>query len=319
MKRKLIICTLFAIMLSAFILPTDVRAYNLCVHEWSDWEISIEPTCSWHGIRHRRCNKCHEYEYEDIPATGRHMWSNWEISSQPTCSHPGARMRRCSVCQEFQFESIPQNNLHEWSDWSTDRPASYNRNGVQSRYCEYCYVDQYRKLPKKKANAKQRKLIKAVGKYFSAAKKYNPSKLNSCFVKKSSGSFFSDKKYMIKYCRKYNKDNISYDIKKISIKGKTATVKVEAISTDAYDVFYASFSDTVDYSIAHPGISTAAFNNYFSKQLKRNTRLYDVSDITTVVNFSYKKVGGKWKISKNTLAIRDIANCRYEEAYKDYF
>ena len=264
--------------ISAFILPTDVRAYA-CEHEWGDWEVFIEPKCNREGRQYRQCTKCYTTEYEDIPAIGHHTWSNW----------------------------------------FTDRPASYNRNGVQSRYCEYCDIDQYRELPKKKASAKQRKLIKAVRKYFSAAKKYNPSKLNNCFVKKTSGSFFSDKKYMIKYCRKYNKDNISYDIKKISIKGKTATVKVEATSTDAYDVFYASFADAVDYSIAHPGISTTAFNNYFSKQLKKNTRLYDISDITTVVNFSYKKVGGKWKISKNTLAIRDIANCRYEEAYEDYF
>lgn len=318
MKRKLIICTLFIIMLSAFILPTDVHAYT-CEHEWGDWEVFIEPKCYREGRQYRQCTKCYTTEYEDVPAIGHHTWSNWEIALQPTCSSTGNRSRSCLVCYESEIESIPANGEHLWSDWFTDRPASYNRNGVQSRYCEYCYVDQYRALPKKKANAKQRKLIKAVGKYFSAAKKYNPSKLNNCFTKKTSGSFFSNKKYMIKYCRKYNKDNIGYDIKKISIKGKTATVKVEATSTDAYDVFYASFADAVDYFIAHPGASTAAFNNYFSKQLKKNTRLYDISDITTVVNFSYKKVGGKWKISKNTLAIRDIANCRYEKAYKDYF
>lgn len=318
MKRKLIICTLFAIMLSAFILPADARAYT-CEHEWGDWEVFIEPKCNREGRQYRQCTKCYTTEYEDVPAIGHHTWSNWEIALQPTCSSTGNRSRTCLICYESEIESIPANGEHLWSDWFTERPASYNRNGVQSRYCEYCDIDQYRDLPKKKANAKQRKLIKAVGKYFSAAKKYNPSKLNSCFVKRTSGSFFSDKKYMIKYCRKYNKDNISYDIKKISINGKTATVKVEATSADAYDVFYASFADAVDYSIAHPGISTAAFNNYFSKQLKRNTRLYDVSDITSVVNFSYKKVGGKWKINKNTLAIRDIANCRYEEAYKDYF
>ena len=46
MKRKLIICTLFAIMLSAFILPADARAYT-CEHEWGDWEVFIEPKCNW--------------------------------------------------------------------------------------------------------------------------------------------------------------------------------------------------------------------------------------------------------------------------------
>lgn len=320
MKSKLIICTLFVIMLSAFILPSNVRAYDWCVHEWSEWEVYIEPTCSRSGRQYRRCNKCYEGQYQDIPATGKHTWGDWKVEMEPTCSSSGWQCRRCSVCFQEETQDLPSNGRHVWDDWVTDRSASYNHSGQQHRSCNLCDAGEFRTLPQKVADSKQRKIINAVGKYFSAAKKYNPKKLNKCFAKKTSGSFFStsSRKYMVQYLKKQNKD-IKYDIQSVSVSGKTATAKVKVTYTDAYKVFYRSFNDAVNYSISHPGISNSAFHNYFSKQLKNNTRRYDVKIRTRTIKFSYKNIKGKWKISKNTLAIRDIANCRYEEAYKDYF
>lgn len=320
MKRKLIICTLFSIMLSTFIFPSNIHAYSSCVHEWSEWEVYIEPTCIHSGWQYRRCNNCYEGQYQDIPATGQHTWGEWKVEMEPTCSSSGWQCRRCSVCFREETQDLPSNGRHVWGDWVTDWSASYNHNGRQHRYCNLCDAGEFRTLPQKVSHSKQHKIINAIGKYFSAAKKYNPKKLNNCFIKKTSGSFFStsSRKYMVQYLRKQNKD-IEYDIQSVSVSGKTATIRVKVTFADAYKIFYRSFDNAVDYSISHPNMSDGAFHNYFSKQLKKNSRLYDVKIKTRTVKFSYKNVGGKWKISKNTLAIRDIANCRYEEAYNDFF
>ena len=50
-----------------------------CIHEWTEWNVITEPTCTKTGLRTHSCNGvCQAKDVEDIiPALG-HTWSEWE-------------------------------------------------------------------------------------------------------------------------------------------------------------------------------------------------------------------------------------------------
>ena len=89
-------------------------------HQFGEWEVTIQPTCTQDGQRQRSCT-CGEKQNESIPATGHnfvgnvctncsacyeHQFGEWEVTIQPTCTQDGQRQRSCT-CGEKQNESIP--------------------------------------------------------------------------------------------------------------------------------------------------------------------------------------------------------------------
>lgn len=56
-----------------------------CVHEYEEWRMTEEPTCTTSGIRMHTCSLCGKYEYEDIPAIG-HTLVNSTITDTKVCS-----------------------------------------------------------------------------------------------------------------------------------------------------------------------------------------------------------------------------------------
>ncbi len=74
-------------------------------HDWSDWEIVTEATCTEAGLRERRCDRCDSVEQGEIAATG-HKYTA-AITRAATCTATGVKTYTCSSCGDTYTESIP--------------------------------------------------------------------------------------------------------------------------------------------------------------------------------------------------------------------
>ncbi len=75
-------------------------------HNWSDWEIVTEATCTTDGLAKRTCTYCNQVETKVLPATA-HSYGDWIVDKEPTCTEEGTRHKVCSSCGDVLAESIP--------------------------------------------------------------------------------------------------------------------------------------------------------------------------------------------------------------------
>jgi hypothetical protein len=83
-----------------------------CLHEWGDWTVKTESTCTDAGIRERVCDKCGEAETEELSAGG-HSYADATCSLAKTCT-------RCGATEGSPLE-------HEWEDATCIAPKSCAR------------------------------------------------------------------------------------------------------------------------------------------------------------------------------------------------
>lgn len=82
-------------------------------HNWRDWRITSQASCTTNGIRERRCFNCNEVQTEVIPALGHDMV---ETSRQePTCGEEGhiyyQECRRCHILYDENQNQITINDI----------------------------------------------------------------------------------------------------------------------------------------------------------------------------------------------------------------
>ena len=133
-------------------------------HDWSDWTVTTEATCTEKGERIRTCKRdgCDATDTVDIPANGHTEVTDAAV--EPTCTEPGkTEGKHCSVCNEILVEQteIPAkghtwtaasctaprtcsvcsatdgNPLgHDWSDWTVTNEATCTEKGEKTRSCK---------------------------------------------------------------------------------------------------------------------------------------------------------------------------------------
>ena len=105
-------------------------------HEWGDYTVSVEPTCTAAGTKMRECLRCGEKEYVDIPALG-HDWSEFVTVKEPTCTETGTTRRVCERCGAEDFGEIPANG-HSYGDFTILKEATCYEDGSQEHTCTVC-------------------------------------------------------------------------------------------------------------------------------------------------------------------------------------
>ena len=105
-------------------------------HEWGEWIIDKEATCTTDGARHRVCKiVVHHIEKAVIPATG-HDWGPWVVTTQPTCEEPG---EETSVCRNdpshVKTQLVPATG-HDWGDWVITTPPTCTEKGEATSTCK---------------------------------------------------------------------------------------------------------------------------------------------------------------------------------------
>ena len=113
-------------------------------HNWSDWQVTREPSCGKEGDRVHRCSNCGAEEHEAISAL-EHNWSDWSVAVPASCEKDGEYVRTCSNCSQKEVKSIPATG-HSWSEWSVTHPADCEHDGHKERECLYCHMKQMETL-----------------------------------------------------------------------------------------------------------------------------------------------------------------------------
>ena len=121
-----------------------------CVHDWSAWTVTKQPTYTQKGTEERVCSKCNEKETRDVPMlVCDHQWSNWTVTKPATTTEKGSEERVCSKCNEKETRDIPIITCdHQWSAWTTTKEPTYTETGVEERICSQCNEKETRTLPK---------------------------------------------------------------------------------------------------------------------------------------------------------------------------
>ena len=99
--------------------------YDIASHDFGEWTVEIEPTCTEMGRRSHICVICGQTVYEDIAANG-HNYGDWTITSEATCTNSGRQEHTCLVCGSTSSEEIPV-TAHNYGEWFVDPENENNR------------------------------------------------------------------------------------------------------------------------------------------------------------------------------------------------
>ena len=145
-------------------------------HEFGEWTVTKEATCTEDGEQERSCSACGIVEKKSIEKTG-HKDSEWKTVQQPTCTENGQRVCECercgkvlateaieaighqpvteivdetncmeeghckvvcSVCDALLNEIVIPAKGHTPGEWVTEKEANCTEEGLRVRYCEKC-------------------------------------------------------------------------------------------------------------------------------------------------------------------------------------
>ena len=127
-------------------------------HDFGEWKVVFESTCSEPGWKERVCSVCGvtEEEYMNLLP---HSFGEWIIHEEPSCANSGTRMRRCNFCGLWENENLPsleehvydndcdddcnvgeyrEASQHTLEEWTVMIEPTCNEYGVKSRDCIYC-------------------------------------------------------------------------------------------------------------------------------------------------------------------------------------
>ena len=115
----------------------DNEGANADVGMGSEWEISVQATCTASGVRSRSC-ACGVQETQYIAAYG-HCFDAWDTTKEVSCTQPGMKTRVCTNenCDAVQTQSIAATG-HTEGGWISDVPATHNAAGVEHTECAVC-------------------------------------------------------------------------------------------------------------------------------------------------------------------------------------
>ena len=148
------------VLLSVLLVVTSVLALAACQqgcdklgHNWGEWDISSDATCTEEGEQVRTCNRCGEEDSETIP-TVAHKLGELVEAVAPDCTHDGAvAYKQCEVCEQYfdaegkllgdSEEDLvdPATGAHTWvADAESDKnkPATCLEKGVKAEKCSVC-------------------------------------------------------------------------------------------------------------------------------------------------------------------------------------
>ncbi len=96
-----------------------------------EWEVTTPATCTENGLETRACSRC-EGDTRVITAQG-HSFSDWAVTTPATCTVDGVETRTCN-CGEEETRPITAQG-HSFSDWAVTTPATCTVDGVETRTC----------------------------------------------------------------------------------------------------------------------------------------------------------------------------------------
>lgn len=87
------------------------------------WVVNQPYPCA-EGTKTRECDVCHEKETVTVPVTKAHQLTDWEVTVEPTCTTTGTRVKKCTVCGNVVETETINALEHDFQNYVDDnRPA----------------------------------------------------------------------------------------------------------------------------------------------------------------------------------------------------
>lgn len=125
---------------------SDTMPQSMCSHDWGEWVVEREATCTKSGYRYRVCDICGLKEEKETKKLG-HEYGKWTVNREPTCTKTGERQRTCAVCNYVQIETI-EKTAHNYGKWTVTEKATCSHTGERYRKCKDCGYRQVQTLEK---------------------------------------------------------------------------------------------------------------------------------------------------------------------------
>lgn len=118
-------------------------------HNFTDWMISIKPSCKSFGLKTRACYDCSEAESSVLPKSDCE-YGSWQNVTIPTCNKEGYQQSVCKICGNIKTRTLPVTN-HAYQTWVTTKKPTIFKSGLKQRVCIHCGNIQKDTLNKLKA------------------------------------------------------------------------------------------------------------------------------------------------------------------------
>ena len=141
--RKYIIITICALALLLTSALSACKIEKCTAHDWGEWIVTADKTCSLNGGRYHVCKTCGETVSEELPAS--HEFGEWIDEIVATCSSNGVKGHySCSECnKDFDAQYIEINELQILGGHILTSVNGYDKTCTTSglvsyEHCERC-------------------------------------------------------------------------------------------------------------------------------------------------------------------------------------
>ena len=155
-KLTLILALVLCLVLCAFAFAscdkkgktanTTAAGKTACDHDWGDYVVDLEPTCSDAGVKSKYCTKCGVQdpasvaEIDPLPHTEA---TDYTVDTPATCSAEGWESKHCTVCGQIISSTVRKidkdPDAHDVETWTVTEPATmFNQTGHRNGTCKLC-------------------------------------------------------------------------------------------------------------------------------------------------------------------------------------
>lgn len=106
-------------------------------HSFKKWKTSVYPTCEDEGIESSICDRCDEIETRKIVADG-HDFNSVKTKKKATCTEEGLKVYTCGDCGKTKKETISPYGHDYETEFTVDKKATTTKNGRKSKHCVRC-------------------------------------------------------------------------------------------------------------------------------------------------------------------------------------
>ena len=109
-------------------------------HNYSDWKITKNPTCTETGSKEKTCSRCNNKIIEELSALGHEYSTEWTIDVEPTCTNAGSKSHHCTRKNCTSKSDVTEISMteHTWdSGVVTTEPTCVNK-GIKTFKCTKC-------------------------------------------------------------------------------------------------------------------------------------------------------------------------------------
>ena len=117
-------------------------------HDYGEWKVTKEPTCTKYGTKKRICKRCNEYEIDVIDPTG-HQHTKIIDQKDATCEVKGySGDLYCEDCRLIiQLGHDIAATGHTWDDGEITKVPTQTATGIKTYTCKTCHKTRTETIP----------------------------------------------------------------------------------------------------------------------------------------------------------------------------